>query len=74
MSTWGPSINYVGSVGGGGTVVYSVLKSWLQILGDLGTKTCHFIRKNMAGNGPLVFRSVLCLNLCQKLVFSKRNE
>ena len=55
------------------TVVHSVLKIWLQILGDLGTKTCYFIRKNIAGNGPLVFRTVLCLNLGQKLVFSERN-
>ena len=55
------------------TVVNSVLKIWLKILGDLSTKSCYFIRKNIAGNGPLVFRSVLCLNLCQKLVFSKRN-
>ena len=55
------------------TVVNSVLEIWLEILGDFMTKIFYFIRKNLAGNGPLVFCTVLCLNLCQKLVFSERN-
>ena len=55
------------------TVAYSVMEIWLQILGDFGAKTGRFTRENIAGNGPLVFRTVLCLNLCQKLVFSERN-
>jgi len=54
------------------TVVTSILKIWQKMLGDFGTKICYFIRKNMAGNGPLVFRTVLCLNLCQKLVLTKK--
>ena len=44
-----------------------------KIFGVLGPKICYFIKENMAGNGPLVFRTVLCLNLGQKLVFSERN-
>jgi hypothetical protein len=49
------------------------MEIWLQILGDFGAKTGRFTKEKMAGNGPLVFRTVLCLNLCQKLVFSERN-
>ena len=41
------------------TVVNSVMKIWLKILGDFGTKICYFIRENIAENGPLVFRTVL---------------
>ena len=55
------------------TVVNSVLKIWLKILGDFGTKISYFIRENIAGNGPVVFRSVLCLNLCQKLDFNDKS-
>ena len=52
------------SVSNTSTVVNSVLKIWLKILGDFSTKICYFIRKNIVRNGPLVFRTVLCLNLC----------
>ena len=36
-------------------------------LGDFGTKICYFIRKNMAENGPLVFRTVLYSKYDEKL-------
>ena len=36
-------------------------------LGDFGTKICYFIRKNIAENGPLVFRTVLCSKHDEKL-------
>ena len=36
-------------------------------LGDFGTKICYFIRKNMAENGPLAFRTVLYSNYDEKL-------
>ena len=49
------------------TVVNSVLKIWLNILGNFRTKICYFIKKNIAGNGPLVFRTVLCSRHDEKL-------
>ena len=55
------------------TVVFTVMEIWLKILGVFGTKTCHMIRKNIAKNGPLEFRTVLWSNLCQMLVFDERN-
>ena len=36
-------------------------------MGDFGTKICYFIRKNMAENGPLVFRTVLYSKYDEKL-------
>ena len=56
------------------TVVYTVMKIWLEILGVFGTKICYFIRKNIAENGPLEFRTVLCSNLCQMLVFDEKKR
>ena len=38
-----------------------------KILGVFGTKICYFIRKNMAENGPLVFRTVLYSKYDEKL-------
>ena len=43
----------------GCTIVHGGSVIWQKKLGDFGTKICYFIRKNMAENGPLVFRTVL---------------
>ena len=44
------------------TIVHGGLVIWRKKLGDFGTKICYFIRKNMAENGPLAFRTVLYSN------------
>ena len=64
----------VGAEGAHSTVVYTVMKIWLEILGVFGTKICYFIRKNIAENGPLEFRTVLCSNLCQMVAFDEKKR
>ena len=49
------------------TIVHGGSVIWQKKLGDFGTKICYFIRKNMAENGPLVFRTVLYSNYDEKL-------
>ena len=49
------------------TIVHREPVIWLEFLGYFGTKTCYFIRKNMAENGPLVFRTVLYSKYDEKL-------
>ena len=41
-------------------VVFTVMKIWLEILGDFGAKTGRFTRENMAKFGPLKIHIVLC--------------
>ena len=49
------------------TMVHGGSVIWQKKLGDFGTKICYFIRKNMAENGPLVFRTVLYSKYDEKL-------
>ena len=49
------------------TIVHGGSVIWQKKLGDFGTKICYFIRKNMAENGPLVFRTVLYSKYDEKL-------
>ena len=55
-----------------GTIVEGGSGIMAIMFGVFGTKICYFIRKNMAKNGLLVFRTVLYSKYDEKLGNYKR--